>query len=865
MASLERDRGISTAELIAELDRLALTNPSAGLDLGLAALECLADAGEEFLADLHRLIAVCAHYAQRYEHALIHSSEASRRFSKLGNDAFVVRSEMIMAVAEAGLGLQVRGIQRIQAAIQLAASANLDEMEALAWGNLSHLYWQVERYDLARDCTAKAISMTDEKKNARRAGIMHNNMAELCCRLRDPETALKHVMKSRELLQGDDSSAYLANQAETESQIHEHRGELGEASACLHSAIRYARMAGSVRQEITYSERLGRVECRRGRMDEALRALVHAKSISQAMDFPHRLDEICEALGTVYEQQGRLNEAMAELRTALQFRTEKAKREFDETLRSLESAHRMDLAQREAAILREKNRELQASEERYALAAKGSAHGIWDLDVVNAHCSFSSRYREMLGFGSDDPFLGMEDVIGRIHPEDGFTNIADVLMYVHNDRLSKEVRILHRDGTYRWFHISGIVVWDEGGNPIRMVGSLSDVSERKANERAMREAKERAEEANRHKSEFLANMSHEIRTPMNGVLGLTDVLLDTPLEASQREHLLTIQHCGKTLLAIINDVLDLSKIEAGKFDLEIGSVDLRRALLASLPLYEQQAHSKGLEFHLRLGDDPIWVRADEVRINQVVANLVSNAIKFTESGRVEVWLEAEDLGEEVDLKFGVMDTGIGIPPDRLEAIFESFVQADGSTTRRFGGTGLGLTIGRRLTELMGGRLEVHSVVGSGSVFSLTLRLPKAHSPRIRVEAPRDVTTVRRRVLVAEDNPVNQLVAMRQLQRIGCEVTLVKDGREAVDRVMSEPFDLVLMDLQMPVLDGLSAARMIREAEVGLRTPIVALTANAYEEHRRESFEAGMDGHISKPFKLEDLERVLAEFAGPRAA
>jgi CheY-like chemotaxis protein/anti-sigma regulatory factor (Ser/Thr protein kinase) len=266
-----------------------------------------------------------------------------------------------------------------------------------------------------------------------------------------------------------------------------------------------------------------------------------------------------------------------------------------------------------------------------------------------------------------------------------------------------------------------------------------------------------------------------------------------------------------------------------------------------------------------LGDDPIWVRADEVRINQVVANLVSNAIKFTESGRVEVWLEAEDLGEEVDLKFGVMDTGIGIPPDRLEAIFESFVQADGSTTRRFGGTGLGLTIGRRLTELMGGRLEVHSVVGSGSVFSLTLRLPKAHSPRIRVEAPRDVTTVRRRVLVAEDNPVNQLVAMRQLQRIGCEVTLVKDGREAVDRVMSEPFDLVLMDLQMPVLDGLSAARMIREAEVGLRTPIVALTANAYEEHRRESFEAGMDGHISKPFKLEDLERVLAEFAGPRAA
>jgi len=848
------------SELFAELERLATSDPYRGIEVGQAALAQAKDLDSRTWADLHRLTAICAHHAHRYEPALIHAGEASYRYAALKEDAPNVRCEMIMAVAEAGLGLPVRGVQRIQSAIQLAASAGLDEMEALAWGNLSHLYWQMGRYDLAQDCSRRAIALTDVAVNPRRIGILLNNLAEIHCRLGDFEAAGENVREARSLLLSEDSVSYLATQAETESQIFEHQGDLEQAAECLIRSLEYARQAGSARQQIAYRERLGRVRLRQGRTEDAEQVLEEAKSRSEALDFPDRLDEICIALAEIYEATGRNAEANHSLRTALDFRSQRAKREVDATLRGLESVHRIDLAQREAELLREKNQELQRSEERYALAAAGSAHGIWEYDAESEQATYSQRFKMLLGHPPETPDADLGPFMSCVHPEEGLLDLQAFLASVEGDRFFRTIRIHHQQLGYRWFDVSAIVVFEQG-RPTRLVGSLSDVTERKEAELALIEARDRAEEANRLKSEFLANMSHEIRTPMNGVIGLTDLLLETPLDERQREQVSTIQHCGKSLLAIINDILDLSKIEAGRLTLETRPFDLTEAVRRTGALYGGKIDDKPIAFTVDVSPDSLWVDGDEVRIAQVIANLVGNALKFTESGHVGLRLRSQSSGPgEVDVEIQISDAGIGIAADRLDAIFESFVQADGTTTRRFGGTGLGLTICKRLITLMGGEIEVASTLGEGSIFTVRLRLPIAE----RIETVPIISGDREgrslRVLLAEDNRVNQMVARQHLQRFGCEVEIVVDGEQAVDRALAGNFDLILMDLQMPTLDGLSAARVIRAREGERRTPIVALTANVYEEHRHASADAGMDGHLSKPFRPEELLAILDAIA-----
>jgi signal transduction histidine kinase/ActR/RegA family two-component response regulator len=399
-------------------------------------------------------------------------------------------------------------------------------------------------------------------------------------------------------------------------------------------------------------------------------------------------------------------------------------------------------------------------------------------------------------------------------------------------------------------------------------------------------ARHAADEANAAKSRFLAHMSHEIRTPMHGVLGMTELLARTPLDATQSRYAHTIARSGQALMAILNDILDLSKIEAGKLQIEARRFDLRDAVQGVLELTMGRATAKGLPLALEVAPEvPAHVVGDALRLQQVLHNLVGNAIKFTRSGRVVV---AVGPGSGTGRwRFAVSDTGIGIDPERAAHLFDRYAQADGSIARRFGGTGLGLAISRELVELMGGRIEVSSRPGEGSTFAFELPLAAAGAtadaeaggaPSRRREliarsldaAPAPAPPVpagdppaqATAVLLVEDNPVNVLYAEAVLRASGAEVTVASDGLEAVEAVREGAFELILMDCHMPGLDGLAATQSIRALEAGLgrpRTPIVALSASAMTDERERCLEAGMDDFLAKPFRAEELQARVAHW------
>ena len=427
------------------------------------------------------------------------------------------------------------------------------------------------------------------------------------------------------------------------------------------------------------------------------------------------------------------------------------------------------------------------------------------------------------------------------------------------------------DGTTFPSHVALHAMTLDGHTVIQAI--MRDISAQRETEDTLKRARDAALSATEMKSQFVANVSHEIRTPMNGIMGMTQLLMTTPLTARQKDYVETVARSANALMGVINDLLDFSKIEAGRLTLEEIDFDLGAQLRDILNLYIPRADAKQLALRLERGEGlPGWVRGDPLRIRQILLNLLDNAIKFTQQGEVRLVVEVpDDLPGH--LRFSVRDTGPGMSPDVQDRVFQAFAQGDGSVTRRFGGTGLGLTICRQLAELMGGSLTLESTPGLGSAFHLTLPLPKARPGR---QAPAEeapgMSFPGVRVLVAEDNPVNQKLVGYMLENLGVEVLMAEDGKVAYETLKREqdatrPVDLVLMDFQMPEWDGLTATRAIRarEHDRGLpRLPVLALTANAMAGFERTCLEAGMDGVLIKPLKEEELTAALDQWLPGRA-
>ena len=500
----------------------------------------------------------------------------------------------------------------------------------------------------------------------------------------------------------------------------------------------------------------------------------------------------------------------------------------------------------------------ESTKRRLTFAIESAGDGYFELNLTDLSFSPHATLAASLGITAESgPFSVLAD---RTHPDDAPVG-TDALRKMRRGEVSSfdhQLRLMQSNGEHRWVHMRARVLEATENEPRTVVGTVVDLSRWKALEAELRAAKDSAEASSRSKSEFLANMSHEIRTPLNGVLGMAQALEVDDLSPTQREKVATILDSGRSLTALLNDVLDLSKVEAGKLEISPVPGDLRHSLTRTSHLFEAHAQEKGIELIVAFDPElPDQLMYDPVRVRQCVGNLLSNAVKFTEHGRVTLSVSANKAGDGEQLvTIDVSDTGIGMAAEVQAKLFTAFTQADATTTRRFGGTGLGLAISRQLARMMGGDICVESAEGIGSRFVLTFRakLPTVQHVTVPLMSadkgtlpPSSPTLRGRRVLITDDNALNRQVIKLFLAPQGCEFTEAANGKEALDRLSSQSFDLVLLDVHMPIMDGREAIRRIRASgQTWSDLPVIALTADAMAGDRERYLALGMTDYLSKP-------------------
>ena len=530
-----------------------------------------------------------------------------------------------------------------------------------------------------------------------------------------------------------------------------------------------------------------------------------------------------------------------------------------------------DITEQRSAVAK-----LAESEEQLSLLASNATDAVFRLSL-DGHCLYASpSARDLLGI--DPALLIGVQLLARFHPDDTQAVLGTFAALARGESedsvLAYRSELLDQPGTFRWMEAHCGLVRDEEGTPREIIASIRDVSKSKAMEEELRLARERAEAASAAKAAFLANMSHEIRTPMNGVLGFTELLAQSDLDDEQRRQVQLIADSGQAMMELLNDILDMSKIDSGQMRVTAEPVDLGNKLRNCARLMEPIARAKGVDLTITIDPTlPKCIIGDPLRIRQILLNLIGNAVKFTEQGMIAV--RAREAGDV--LSIDVADSGVGIPADRLEEIFHQFSQADASIARKYGGTGLGLSISAALAKLMGGTIGVASTPGEGATFTLHLPLVEAQEiAKVEDESDlypafvtADLLKTAPRVLIAEDHDINQELIAALAKAAGLDPRIAADGAQAIEMVQAaadagEAFDLVLMDMQMPVIDGLEATRRIRALGYSAdRLPIVALTANAYAEDVAACLAAGMQAHLAKPVRLGELQELASRFIQTR--